>query len=95
MVSWENQSQQISQTDFTEWTFVRRSVTSLVLMGMCSRCYVGNSAPQQVAGPARGCYGRAEHRHVGNKGSCQEDVGSFVKTSQNDRVRRKGRLDRL
>lgn len=48
-----------------------------------------------VAGPARGCYGMAEHRQVGNKGSCQQDMGGFVKTSQNDRVRRKGRLDRL
>lgn len=33
MVSWENQSQEISQKDHIEWMLIRRPVTRLVLMG--------------------------------------------------------------
>lgn len=77
MVSWESQSQQISQTDFIEWTFVGRSVTSLVLMGCAPGVMWGTVLHEGAAGSARGCYGRAENRQAGNKGSCQEDVGGL------------------
>lgn len=78
MVSWDNQSQQMSQTDFTEWMFVRRSVTSLVLMGCAPggrhTKWGGAELPEGVAGPVRGCYGRAEHRQ-GTKEAAKKTWG--------------------
>lgn len=95
MVSWESQSQQISQTDFIEWTFVRRSVTSLVLMG-CAPGVCGEqcSTRERLGQPGAAMGGQSTDRQ-GTKEAVKKMLGGFVKASQNNRVRRKGWLDRL
>lgn len=98
MVSWDNQSQQMSQTDFTEWMFVRRSVTSLVLMGCApggrhTKCGGGQSSLRGWLGQSGAAMGGQSTDREQRK--LPRRHGGFVKTSQNDieLEEREGRTD--